>query len=267
MNILGVRIDEVNLDQAVDRVEAWLSKKGKHYIVTPNVEFVMAARQDEEFKKVLNGSDLAVPDSARLGWAHKVLTAGSLHQKLLFWPLFLFPRLADPRFPVTTGTDLMEALIKLCAREGYSVGFIGGRKHIAERLAKKLKKRYPSLNITFASSDIEINYEGDVVSPSQTTNYKLPTTNLLFVAFGHVKQEKWICKNLATQNVKIMIGVGGAFDYLTGDIPRAPALIRFLGFEWLFRFFMQPSRIKRFGPLLKFVVSLRSDNNSKFKKT
>ena len=149
-----------------------------------------------------------------------------------------------------SGTDLMKELVRLSAEKGFTVGFLGGKDGVAKKCAECLLRKYPNLKISYVSSGGIVDKNGN---PSQTTNYKLPPTDLLFVAFGHIKQEKWIASNLENIPVKLAMGVGGAFDYLSGSVPRAPEWIRRLGFEWLFRLIVQPWRIRRQIALLKYL--------------
>lgn len=252
VDILGVKVDQINISQAVEKIEQWLASQGEtlqsHYIVTPNIEFVMLAQQDDEFRKILNNADLAIPDSSRFGWVIDQINEKNLILKILKWPLFLIPQLFH--FDTVTGTDLMEELIKRGADQAFSIGLLGGRDKVAVKLARVLKKKYPKIKVTFAASGGEVNDRGQMyLAPS----LDIPPTDILFIAFGHLKQEKWIAKNLNKYPVKVMMGVGGAFDYLSGKVPRAPGWVQNLGFEWLFRLGFQPWRIKRFWSLIKFI--------------
>lgn len=214
--ILGVGIDDINIEQAVRKVEGWLKKGGKHYIVTPNPEFLVTAQSDPEFKKILNSADLAIPDGKGL-------------------------KLTGDIECNTPGIDLIEELIKLASVRGSTTGFLGGRGQVAERTAECLKEKYPALKVKFISEE-----------PND-----IPKLDILFVAFGHPKQEKWIAKNLANLNVKVAMCVGGSFDIISGKLPRAPLWIRNLGTEWLFRLLIQPWRIKRQMTLIKYLLMLR----------
>ncbi|MBI4037012.1 WecB/TagA/CpsF family glycosyltransferase [Candidatus Daviesbacteria bacterium] len=222
-NILGVKVDKVTMNQAVELVENWLRGQGKHYIVTPNPEFIMAAQKDEEFRRVLNQADLAIPDGAGL-------------------------KLATDLESTIPGVDLMEELIRVATKKGFTTGFLGGRDGVAEKTADCLRKKYPGLKIGYISSGGIIDKNGN----SHNTKYVIPNTDLLFVAFGQVKQEKWIAKNLPKIPVKVAMGVGGSFAYLSGEVTRAPKWMRNLGLEWLFRLILQPWRIKRQFALVKF---------------
>ena len=219
--VLGVKIDDVSITEVVEIVDKWLSKEGKHYIVTPNPEFLVTAQNNSQFKKILNDAHLSIPDGAGL-------------------------KLASDIVNTTPGIDLLEELVKKASDQGFTTGFLGGRNKVAERAAERLKKKYPKLKISFISEE-----------PA-----KIPATDILFVAFGHPKQEIWIADNLDKIPVKVAMGVGGAFDYLSGSVPRAPKWMRNIGLEWLFRLTVQPWRIKRQLALLKylFMVIWNHDN-------
>ncbi len=256
ISILDVRIDRVEMNQALEIVEDWLKEKGKHVIVTPNVEFVLQAQTDPKFKQILNEADLAIPDSARFGWAEKVLSSKYLVLRLLYLPFVLAPRLISD-FPVTTGTDLMFKLCETAAEKGYAIALLGGGEKIAAKTAECLKQSYPSLNITFSEAGGRVDQEGNSEFRVQSSKFK---TDILFVAFGQVKQEKWISQNLDKLDIKLAVGVGGAFDYISGQVPRAPSWLRNLGFEWLFRLIIQPWRLKRQLRLIEFIGKLLNNN-------
>lgn len=213
VDILGIKIDDITIDEALTQAEKWVINPGKHYIVTPNPEFIIAAQKDPVFKKILNEADLAIPDGVGLKISGKIKNTFA-------------------------GTDFMERLIQLSAEKSFAVGFLGGKDGVAEKCAECLKRKYPTLKVLFTSADTEV---------------KIPPLDLLFVALGHVKQEKWIAKNLDKIPVHVAMGVGGAFDYLSGRVPRAPKWLRSLGLEWLFRLILQPTRIKRQLALLRYL--------------
>lgn len=228
-SILGVKIDDVSLEEATKIVEGWLGGRGKHYIVTPNPEFIMVAQKDPAFKKILNNADLSIPDGAGLKLSGEVKNT-------------------------TAGIDLMERLVALSAEKAFKIGLLGGRKGIAEKAAECLRQRYQNISIVFAKSGGEVDKEGKLLKYHKSLKLlNLLNCDLLFVAFGQVKQEKWIAINLDKIQVKVAMGVGGAFDYISGKVTRAPTLVRNLGLEWLFRLICQPWRIKRQVTLLQFI--------------
>lgn len=273
IELLNIKINAVTLSQAVSQVEFWLKSRGKHYIVTPNPEMLVDARMNSAFKQALNEADLAIPDSARLAWAKLMIQSKNPFLRLFYFPFFLFPRfLPGNNLPTTSGVDLMESLIKLSEKRGFRTAYLGASKRSADKLLECLRGRFPKLKIIFVSGDIKVEINGNMQFDSQSSKLtqskqikSSPPLNahslsqkidILFVAFGHIKQEIWMQKNLPKLNARVMVGVGGAFDYLSGTVPRAPRSMRELGLEWLFRGLVQPWRIKRFWKLLYFVYML-----------
>mgnify|MGYP001563941423 FL=1 len=218
--VLGIKVDDVTIDEAVGLVGEWLNGKVKHYVVTPNPEIVMMAQKDAELKKIINNADLAIPDGNGLKLGTDIVCN-------------------------TPGIDVMEDLIKMASEKGFTTGFLGGRDQVAKKTAERLQKKYKNLKVSFVSEE-----------PG-----KIPDTDILFVAFGAPKQEYWIADNLDKIPVKVAMVVGGSFDYISGVVPRAPKLIRSLGFEWLFRLITQPWRIKRQLAIIKYVLLLIYDNH------
>ena len=233
-DVLGIKINDISFDQAVGTVKNWLSKSDKHFIVTTNPELIVIAQKDLQVKEIINQADLSIPDGKGL-------------------------KLSGDIVCTTTGIDLMEGLIKLSSDYGFTVGFLGGGEGIAEVCAKRLSRKYPNLKISFAGWGGEVDEAGEVINElknhkSLIVNHQsLPEADLLFVAFGQPKQEKWIYQNLDKIPVKVAMGVGGSFDYLSGKVPRAPIWVRRLGLEWLFRLILQPWRIKRQLRLVKYL--------------
>lgn len=219
--ILGVDFSIISQKGVLEYIVKNISKKlKKYYIVTPNPEILVIAQNDLSYQRVLNYAKLTLPDGAGIMWAGKVLGV-SLKERI-------------------PGVDLMENLCKEVSVRPITVSFVGSRPGIADKTAECLKNKYPSLKIVFSGAEIR-NFE------------KLKGTDILFVAFGSPKQEFWMAKNLKRLPVKLAIGVGGAFDFASGDVIRAPLPIRRLGLEWLFRLIMQPWRAKRQLSLITFI--------------
>lgn len=215
VKILGVRVDRISLEEAVKLVGEWIKQDKKRYIVTPNPEFVMLAQKDEEFKKILNQADLAIPDGAGL-------------------------RLADRRLKRLTGVDLMLSLIK----KGYKTLLVGARPGVAQKAVLTLRSNLVGLPTRL---DLVGMTEPDV----EKINKIKP--DLLFVALGMGKQEKWIVKNLPKLKVKVAMGVGGALDQIAKPWLKAPACLQACGLEWFYRLILQPWRIKRQWQLVRFI--------------
>lgn len=272
--VFGVEIDEVTEDQVVEQIDKWLGegrgskvedrRSNKHYIVTPNIEFLMQARQDAEFRKILNAADLKIPDSSRFNWVKAIQNEKNVVKRLLIWPFFLYSSVKIlPSFPVTTGADLMSRLREESTEKAYRIGLIGGGKGLAEKVRQRYLGDKQDFGIVFTDSSIKVDKDGNTLEWVKQNDILSKDLDILFVGLGQVKQEKWIVKNLDKIPARVFIGVGGAIDYLSGDIARAPLFMRRLGLEWLFRVILQPWRIKRFGVLVKFVFLILFEKSKK----
>lgn len=205
----------------------------KYYIVTPNPELLVIAHNNVRYKKILNSAKLALPDGIGVVLASKLLGKG-----------------IEGRI---TGVGLVNKLCKSVAEKPITVGFLGGKPGIADKTAECLTQNYPGLKVVFTQSG----------RPDESTVKLIDKKiDILFVAFGSPKQEIWISENLNKLPVKVVIGVGGAFDFISGEVKRAPVWIRQIGLEWLFRLILQPWRIKRQLSLIYFIILILKENFS-----
>ena len=220
MKILGVKIDNLTIEEAFQKIEGFLEDGQQRYIVTPNPEFLIKAQQDREFRRILNQADLAVADGIGLIFASWFL-GQSLKGRI-------------------TGVDLMEGICQRAVQKKWLIYLFGAVEGVAERTVDNLKEKYPGLQVKVWQSDSQ-----QEISPRPI---------ILFVALGAPKQEKWIVQNLEKMSlVKLAVGVGGTFDFISGQVRRAPKFLQRLGLEWLWRLFYQPWRIKRiFNAVVKF---------------
>jgi N-acetylglucosaminyldiphosphoundecaprenol N-acetyl-beta-D-mannosaminyltransferase len=275
--ILGVNITNATkreiLEYIIKRLENF---KEKLFLVTPNPEFLVLANKNNDFKNILNRADLALADGVGLMIAAKIM-GKPLKERFTGVDLVKSLCGAVAEKPITVGflggrdgiaEKTAECLLKKHPK--LKIGFVGEEWVLGEPLghlphiADDVRRSYPTTMSSPSSlserlpqsnrrSAFSSSASGQV--PSLNTKYEIQNTgvDILFVAFGAPKQEFWINENLKKIPVKIAIGVGGAFDYLGGKIPRAPGFIRNIGLEWLFRLAVQPWRIKRQLSLLKFV--------------
>ena len=233
----------------------------KIFITTPNPEFLIFAQTHPWFHKILIHSDIAIPDGVALFWAREVLKKNGFFSRLLvgFWTglKIIFTGWGQKR---VTGTDLMEKLCQLAAKNNWSVYFLGGKeKQRAPIALGKMQRKYPGLKGWVNPGPIlSLNFQKLVLEPTleakkmvEDINKKKP--DLLFVALNMGKQEKFIWDNWDNLKVKLAMGVGGAFDYLSGEVKRAPLWIQKTGFEWFYRLCQEPWRWKRQSSLLKFI--------------
>lgn len=200
--VLGIKIDDVSLKDALVKVKESFKTKKSFLIVTPGPEFLLTAQKDLEFKKILNEADLSLPDGFGLHLAG-----------------------IKNRVP---GVDFMLALCQLSAENNWPIRLVGRTdglvKDVVQKTISKLRLIYPNIKVDNKNPDI------------------------LFVGLGHPEQEKflWNCKlNIARCSFRVGMGVGGAFDYISGELPRPNKLFHFFGLEWLGRLLSRPNRWKR----------------------
>lgn len=220
-------------------LESRIVENKKTFVTTPNPEFLVFAGHNPWFKSILKKADVAIPDGVGFVWASRVLN--------------------QPIKERISGTDLMEKLCQKAAKKKWSVYLIGGQLEVAKEALAVLKKRYPGLRgwaktgpkLELMKGNWSPEAKKEVKRIVKEINVKKP--DLLFVAFGMGKQEKFIWENWDKLKVKLGMGVGGAFDYISKQVPRAPKWLRNLGLEWLYRLFHQPWRWKRQLRLIEFV--------------
>ena len=230
IHILGIPIDAVARTEAVRRAEGMFDTSHGHMIATPNPEMLVDASRDSAFAAALNSADLAIPDGVGL---------------------LIVARLLGKKIPARiSGTDFIDDLATLAVKHQKRIFLLGGEgERVAQRSADVLVKRHPGLQIAGAISGVKVFWE-DTITPvidgDALVSLKAAAPDIILVAFGHRKQELWIQKSLPSlPSVRIAMGVGGAFDFIAGDVVRAPTVIRSLGLEWLWRLILQPWRAKR----------------------
>ncbi len=239
LNILGVRVDNSPLEESVTHCARLLrlppgGAGGRlHQVATVNPEFVMQARRDGAFRAVINRCDLATPDGAGIILAARLL--------------------GRPLRGRTTGVALTERLAALAAAEGHRLFLLGAAPGVAAEAERIWTTRYPGLPVAgvYPGSPAE-NEQEEITARVTATG-----ADLLFVAFGAPAQDLWIARNAAAlPTVRLALGVGGVFDYLTGRVPLAPPRWRQWGLEWLYRLYHQPWRWRRMLALPAFVLAV-----------
>lgn len=231
--LLDVPVDPVDLSDVLALTRGWLDQAEElRHVVTVNPEFVIAARRNARFRRALRASALATADGVGILLAARLL-----------------------RLPVrtrVTGVELVEGWASLQHPKARFF-LLGAGEGIADEAAGNLRRRFPQITIvgTYAGTPAP---EGLDEIMARLAASRL---TMLLVAFGHPRQDLWIAahrERLGTHGILIAAGVGGAFDYLSGRVPRAPALIRRLGLEWLYRLIRQPWRWRRQLALPLFVA-------------
>lgn len=262
VKVLDVQFDVCTKDEALARIfDVLLNRQNENgkQIVTPNPEFLLEARNNAEFRTVLNRSWLSIPDGIGILWASSFQLSSLRYSRLVrmvkavksLIGITLFPKSCRKIFPERiTGIDLMESICALSGQNNIPIALIGAATGIAEKVKKNLEIKYKGVNIvcTFAGSPSENDF------PAIKKLIEETKPAILFVAYGSPFQEMWINKHLPElKSVKIAMGVGGSFDVISGEKKRAPAIIQKLGIEWMFRLIIEPARFKRiWNAVVKF---------------
>lgn len=246
ISIMGVRINNVSMDEVIITLENKIENNKQYIIYTPNTEFIMMCQKDREFLDLLNKSDINIPDGIGLIYASK-LKKHPLKEKV-------------------AGFDLSVNLLKLANEKKLKLFVVGGKPGVAETAMKKVHEKYPNINIVgsqhgyFKGAHLGEFGHDEELKVIENINNAEP--DILFVGFGAKKQEQWIEYNKSKIKAKIIIGNGGTLDGLAGNVKRAPEIFINLGLEWFYRLIQEPKRIKRqiLLPIFMFKVIFGNKN-------
>lgn len=220
--ILGVPFHNVTMDETIAFVDEKIRDRGFHQIATANVDFLVHAIRDKEMQQILCSCDLVIPDGMPILWGSRLL-GSPLKQRVC-------------------GVDLVPRLAELCAREGYSMFFLGASEQNSFRAAENLKQRYPGLRIAGRYSPpvmpLDLMNHEDILRRIERAK-----PDILLVAMGNPKQEKWLAMHRHRLNVPICIGIGGSIDFVAGAVKRAPRWMQSTGLEWFYRMMQEPRRL------------------------
>ncbi len=220
--VLGVPFHNVTMDETVSLIEEQIREGGFHQVATANVDFLKNAMEDEELRDILCSCDMVVPDGMPIVWMSRLL--------------------GTPLKERVSGIDLVERLADLSARRGYGIYLLGASEAHAQRAARVIKQRYPEARIVGRHSPApqpidQMDHE-DILQRIEEAR-----PDILLVAFGNPKQERWLAMHRDRLKVPVCIGVGGTLDFLSGSILRAPRWMQRYGLEWLHRTLQEPRRL------------------------
>lgn len=219
--LFGVPVDNLTLEETVDRVESMIQEGGTHQHVVVNVDKIVKLQRDSELRKAILSCDLINADGQPIVWASKLL------QK--------------PLKERVTGVDLFASLIARCAERGHRPYLLGARQEIVEKVARLLKERHPALEIAgYRNGYWKPEEEAEIVRGIKQTR-----PQILFVAMGSPKKEIFLNKWKAELQTPFVMGVGGTFDVVAGLVKRAPLWMQKCGLEWFFRLIQEPQRMWR----------------------
>lgn len=249
MKILGIRVDNLNYTKTLKKIGEFVVSRKPHQICTVNPEFIIAAQNDSEFRHIINNADLCTPDGAGLLFVAKTILHHQLQERV-------------------TGTDLVDKIAAISQKNSYRVFLLGGEHDSGKKTANSLLNKYPQLNIVgiyegrpvirpitkkLWRADYNIKKTMDMTTsrnphdPNLDIIRRITKTrpHILLVAYGAPKQDKFIARYKKELNIPVMIGIGGAYDFISGRAKRAPKIFQSLWLEWFWRLFNQPWRIKR----------------------
>ena len=219
--ILGTRVDPTSYEDATRRVAEWAIAEESRYVCVANVHMIMEAYDDPTYRAVLNSADLVTPDGMPLVWMLR--RKGFRKQQRVYGP---------------------ELTLRVCfhaATKGIPVGFYGGRSEVLEALERRVKERYPRLDVAFSHSPpfrpLSVEEDLYVVEKLDASGARI-----LFVGLGCPKQERWMAEHRGRIKA-VMLGVGAAFNLIAGFLPQAPGWMQRAGLEWMFRLLQEPTRL------------------------
>lgn len=225
VNLLGVEVNRMNLHDTLSRMSEAIDKGEKLRIAVTPVNCILWAYKNEKLKKIYNSADIVTADGVPLLWASK-------------W-------LGKPIKGRVTGLDILPEFSKLAAEKGYRFFFLGAAPGVADKLGEVLIDEIPALKISGSYSPSYTESFSDEENQKMIKMINRSGTDVLWVGLTAPKQDLWIAEHFDKLNVNIAIGVGAAFDVVSGNIKRAPVFMQKAGFEWLYRLFKEPGRLTR----------------------
>ncbi|NOZ79072.1 MAG: WecB/TagA/CpsF family glycosyltransferase [Acidobacteria bacterium] len=221
-NILGVSVSALDLGTAVRQIGKWIQARDPNYVCVTPAHGVMDARLDPELLEIFNSSGMTTPDGMSIVWILRLL--GNRNVSRVYGP------------------DLMIATCEAGVERGWKHFLYGGGEGVADELAHALKRRVPGVIIagTYTPPFRALTPEEDEEAIRAIGR---SGADIVWVGISTPKQERWMAAHVGRVGAPVLIGVGAAFDFLSGRKPQAPRWIQRSGFEWLFRFANEPRRL------------------------
>ncbi|MHB0912516.1 MAG: WecB/TagA/CpsF family glycosyltransferase [Armatimonadota bacterium] len=230
ISILGIKISVVDMPTTLNLIEGFIADGRPHMVVTADASCAVMAETDRALREIVNSADLVTPDSVGVLWAAR--------------------KFGTPLPERVSGVDIVDRLCARCAETGHSIFLLGAAPGVTDDAAKILAEQYPGLVIAGT-------YHG-YFSPEEETEVvrkvRDARPDVLFVAMGIPRQEKWIKQHMEDLAVPVSMGVGGTFDVLSGRVKRAPEWAQRRGLEWAHRLASNPKKIRKCMTLPVFVL-------------
>ncbi len=223
-DVLGVKVSVLNLDRAESVITDMISRRKKGYVCVAPVSMVMDCQEDPVYRQIVNSADLVTPDGMPIAWLGRCAGHKEVRR--------------------TYGPDLMEQLCDHGRAKGFKHFFYGATPEICDKLELSLKARFPGLNVVgkFAPPFMR---QAERLSVDLLRQINGAAPDIIWVGLGAPKQDYWNVLNRSALEAPVLIGIGAAFDFLSGVKPQAPRWVQSLGLEWLFRLCSEPRRLWR----------------------
>ena len=224
VNVLGVGVSAVNMEQAVALIESWIASGERHYVCVCPVHSVMECRRSDEVRHIFNSAGMVTPDGMPLVWI--VRSSGHPHVSRVYGP------------------DLMLAVLESSLSTGRRHFFYGGGPGVAETLSKRMQARFPGLQMAgtheppFAPID-------QLCGPQTAELIDGAKPDVVWVGMSSPKQDRWMACMRPLLRAPVIIAVGAAFDFHSGTVRQAPRWMQRSGLEWLYRLATDPRRLWR----------------------
>lgn len=225
VSILGVEIDALSMEEAIIVFEQFIARRRPALVYNVNVDVCMKINRDPSLQPIYRAADLVLADGTPMTFAARFLQT--------------------PLPGRVSGSDFVPAFCRIATLRGYRVFFLGAAPGVAERASRLLQARNPGLNVagTYAPPP---GFEGNAKENARTINIvRKAAPDVMFVALGAPKQEKWLFRFRDQLRVPVSMGVGSAFDFLSERLRRAPMWMQKSGLEWTFRLAQEPQRLWR----------------------
>ena len=234
IQIAGCPVDSLSMEEAIAKVESYISERMSCQHVAVNVSKFVAMHKDLNLCKIINECDMINVDGMPIVWASKLL--------------------GQPLPERVTGVDLFQNLIKVCAEKGYRPFFFGAREWVVKKVVDVFKSKYGALKVAgYRNGYYSENEESEIAEMIRNSK-----ADMLFVGFSSPMKEKFLKKWMPVMNVPFCMGVGGSFDIIAGRTKRAPLWMQKSGLEWIYRIYQEPGRMwKRYAktnPIFIWIV-------------
>jgi N-acetylglucosaminyldiphosphoundecaprenol N-acetyl-beta-D-mannosaminyltransferase len=234
LNILGVHVSAINMAQARETIDGWLARREPNYICVTPAHVVMDCHWNPNLRRIFNHSGLTTPDGMSIVWLLKLRGFKNVNR--------------------VYGADLMLEICRISETKQWRHFFYGGLPGVADALASHLRKRFPDIQVAGSYSP-PFRPLTEAEDLGVISRIKASRADIIWVGISSPKQEQWMAEHLGKVGAPVLIGVGAAFDFLSGRKRQAPRWIQVSGLEWLFRLVTEPRRLwRRYAQYPLFVL-------------